>query len=396
MLYQNYVEPRLIGYKQEEKRKLFDALLIATNRAVHEEGVLRYSRNMADPEYSKVRLQVIEAAVASGLFESVKSPKGSPRMSRLIPTDELLDLMPTDPWAYENPDPSQPVRLVERNPERSELPVDPSHPTVVEYTRKLKLVNEVNTRYKITARRLLPRRSLFGTPHQLRPVHYAVFTGSMDLHGRLYTGRFGHQALRAMERQWICFDGEPSVELDYSAFHPRMLYHLEGLECLSDPYSLWGADTTDNQREMVKHLLSALINADTELAAIRACNYATSDYRCKRDRKVGKELDDARALRDTVRATGLSFAGILPLARERHYRINKYFCSDIGVQLMNKDSRIALNVLYHFARRDIPCLGMHDSFIVPAHAEAELKEVMHRSYRNVVGDFSPEVKRKGE
>ena len=154
--------------------------------------------------------------------------------------------------------------------------------------------------------------------------------------------------------------------------------------------------TTENQCKVAKQLVNSLINADSELAAIRSCNYATSQFKEGRTKKSGKDLEDARKLKDAVDAAKLNFAQMVPLVLERHYLIRDSFCSDAGVHLMNRDSRIALNVMHHFAKRDIPCLGVHDSFMVPCHAEAELKELMHRCYRNEIGEsFQPVIKKNG-
>ena len=58
---------------------------------------------------------------------------------------------------------------------------------------------------------------------------------------------------------------------------------------------------------------------------------------------------------------------------------------------MRMDSSIAIDILYHFAKRGCPCLSVHDSFIVPTSEEQELKRVMHRFYYARTG-FLPVVK----
>jgi hypothetical protein len=61
------------------------------------------------------------------------------------------------------------------------------------------------------------------------------------------------------------------------------------------------------------------------------------------------------------------------------------------MKLMRIDSAIALDVLYHFATIRTPCLGCHDSFVVPSHAASELREAMHSIYQKHV-HFLPVVK----
>ncbi len=52
---------------------------------------------------------------------------------------------------------------------------------------------------------------------------------------------------------------------------------------------------------------------------------------------------------------------------------------------------LALDVLSHFAKRGIPCLGVHDSFIVPAVHKSELWQVMTDCHRERIG-FLPVIK----
>jgi len=85
------------------------------------------------------------------------------------------------------------------------------------------------------------------------------------------------------------------------------------------------------------------------------------------------------------------FADVYDLAIERHSAIESYFGSDAGSQLMRTESRIALDVLFHFAAKGVPVLGVHDSFIVPHSHRDELWLVMHECYRADLG-FDPVVK----
>src|SRR5262249_50602394 len=154
--------------------------------------------------------------------------------------------------------------------------------------------------------------------------------------------------------------------------------HLEGLRFDDDPYALWGRRTTEPQRVMAKLLVKAMINAASPAAAISACNLATSIFTRERDeegrpvRKRGKELEDARRLLRARDETKLSFKRMYLLVLERHERISRHFGRDMGMTLMRHDSAIALDVLHHFASKCVPCLGVHDSFIVPEGFEEEL------------------------
>ena len=52
----------------------------------------------------------------------------------------------------------------------------------------------------------------------------------------------------------------------------------------------------------------------------------------------------------------------------------------MGVDLMYRDSLIAEDILRHFLNKKIPCLTIHDSFIVPIHHKDELFQVMTEIY----------------
>jgi hypothetical protein len=79
------------------------------------------------------------------------------------------------------------------------------------------------------------------------------------------------------------------------------------------------------------------------------------------------------------------------LARTCHALIACDFLTGLGTELMRIESGIALDVLYHFAARGIPVLGIHDSFIVPESHSDDLRAVMAECYRSKLG-FLPIVK----
>ena len=81
---------------------------------------------------------------------------------------------------------------------------------------------------------------------------------------------------------------------------------------------------------------------------------------------------------------------IYNLAKRHHAPIAHYFGSDAGMRLMNLDGRIALNILFYFVEQGVPCLGVHDSFIVPRRFEDELRNVMERFYKRYLG-YPPKI-----
>ena len=59
--------------------------------------------------------------------------------------------------------------------------------------------------------------------------------------------------------------------------------------------------------------------------------------------------------------------------------------SGAGKLLQRQDSAIALAVLWEMASHWIPCLSVHDSFIVPRFAAQVLKTAMLNVYRQKIG-----------
>ncbi len=70
---------------------------------------------------------------------------------------------------------------------------------------------------------------------------------------------------------------------------------------------------------------------------------------------------------------------------DTHKTISSYFNSGRGVELQNLDSCIAEAVLMHFTKQDIPCLCIHDSFIVEDRYKDELGDVMKEEYKKLFG-----------
>lgn len=385
---QNSFKAKYVADKREYWRQLLDAI----TRAVWANGCIRIPRGSGD--VSLKLLQIVECAVDAGFLHPQLSPPGSPNESRYIPLSSIRRLVSFNPREFAVQTEKFVTLFSRETPDHEslELDFDPTHPVSVEVQSKLERINAVNSGLLITCLQPDPwvRNAL--VVRQLCPVHIARFTDSWDLHGRLYTHSFGHQSIRRLERATIRFNDEPCVELDFGGLHPRMLYHLRGLEAPDDPYDLWPS-TPKPQREIAKLVLNATINAKSFRSAIAACHNRANEWDVVAKRpKYGKSLEDARVLRRAVATTGLDFRDVQQRAVQRHQAIAADFGRDMGLTLMRHDSRIALNVLYHFAKRDVPCLGVHDSFIVPERYAAELRSMMREIYSAEMNGFEPVIK----
>jgi hypothetical protein len=196
-------------------------------------------------------------------------------------------------------------------------------------------------------------------------IHRVFNRKSFKLGGRGYGAI--HQRLPKNLRPYIHINGQPTVESDYSAYHIRMLYHMEGIDYSDDPYLVCEGP---EMRATYKAVGLVAINAEN----------------------VGKAYG---GIFNELKSRGIPLpAGEKPITRlvnrfkDAHPRIAKYICADMGVHLMNIDSRIMNNILMKLMDRGILGLSVFDSVIVAEHHQDFLREIMVEEYEKVMG-FEP-------
>lgn len=200
---------------------------------------------------------------------------------------------------------------------------------------------------------------------------YRVFNkNSFNLGGRFY-GSF-HQTMPKEFRRGIMINGEKSVELDFAAHHVRIPYHLEKIDYREDPYL--ALTDEKNEREIFKKLLLIAINAETEVKAIRGFRNACIQG----------------AQKDFGPLTNANIKKMMDRVHNEHNRIARYLNSGAGLRLQNIDSKITEAILTSMTGQGIPCLPVHDSYIVPQQFEGHLKKAMMEEYERILG-FSPVI-----
>jgi hypothetical protein len=186
-----------------------------------------------------------------------------------------------------------------------------------------------------------------------RTLYRPFNNGSFQEGGRFYGGWW--QSVPKEYRPFITIDAKRTVELDYSEFHARMVYDIAGQKMPDEPFDI---GINASFRDLVKKAFYAIINAGP------------------RGVKQFADYDPAE--------TGLTWSEFLERIRQKHSAVAGYFFTGAGVTLQYKDSCLAERVLLHFARSNIPCLPIHDSFIMHHGYQKELNEVMRRGYREVM------------
>lgn len=211
-------------------------------------------------------------------------------------------------------------------------------------------------------------------PEIFRTDLYRQFNnGSFDQGGRLYGG-WWINAPRWLRKR-ITINEQPTVELDYSGCHIRMLYHQRGIDYIGDPYQLDELTACADEnglpegyfRDGVKQLVQALINGNPggkpEQAKIRGFSF--------------KPYFTRPQLRQMI--------------EEKHAPIANAFGTGAGLRLQRLDSDIALAIITRLQAQGVPTLPIHDSFIVPADQERRLRRIMEVGYKSNF-KFKPTIK----
>ena len=108
-------------------------------------------------------------------------------------------------------------------------------------------------------------------------------------------------------------------------------------------------------------------------------------------------LEAVMAIRDVFRRkqipTDLTTKAIITLIerfREAHHPIEDFLFSGIGLKLQNRDSKITEAILMRLMKQNIPCLPVHDSYIVETRYGGALEQAMIEEYEKIMG-FEPVI-----
>ena len=187
-------------------------------------------------------------------------------------------------------------------------------------------------------------------------------------------GRFDRgwwQQIDKEDRAKIYINDQPTLEVDFKAFHPNLLSNELGVRLADDPHELGELllpeviTTKEQQRAYVKLLVLMGINADSDKLAFQA--FRNDD----RQDKVANSLTD------------IQLAALLDAFIDKHPQFEDILCTGQALRLMNIDSQIANMVLDHFTNKNIPVLCIHDSFIIQYDKEPELRRILYQATHQV-------------
>lgn len=185
---------------------------------------------------------------------------------------------------------------------------------------------------------------------------------NLETGGRFYGGWW--QNIPKAYRSKLIVDGKRMVEFDYSNLHPTILYRQEGLKPPKDSYSLvideHFSDVQTNRaslRSMVKKAFNSMLNVKKPL------KNAPSGIK-------PKDFD-------------LKWSQISNAILKSHSNIAQHFYTGAGLRLQKVDSQIAEKVMLHFAKRRLPILPLHDSFLMHHGFKEELPNAMRKAFEEM-------------
>lgn len=254
----------------------------------------------------------------------------------------------------------------------------------------------------------------------LYKTFHRVFNVDFDHGGRFYNGVI--QQIPKYLRKYILINGNKTVELDYSGFHLRLLYHLNGEDYQDDPYKKLIDNQSDDKNEIIdglktypekEHFNSILKKSNIIPNISLTIPYANFRYLDERNKykiaqlilvnasekidKKGKKHDGEdvaiKGILDNLRNQGCvginknDVNKIIDKFKKYHSPIADYLYSGKSGELQNIDSRIINDIMIYFADKNIPTIPIHDSIIIEEQYEAALREQMMEVYKKHVGFY---------
>jgi hypothetical protein len=215
---------------------------------------------------------------------------------------------------------------------------------------------------------------------------YRVFNRSSYASlGRLYGGWW---MLCSKElRPFININDQSTCELDYHALHPHLLYAEAGVSApVGDMYAIAGLD-----RALVKKTMLTMLNADSVGEAYKGLRSelnksgkSITAFGGYEDDDTTEELEPWQYLQEHLATLSAFKAHLVQPILTKHQAIASSFMADKGTHLQYLDSFVCLRVLEAMTQQNIPCLSVHDSFIVPSQHEASLRLAMEESYKSIL------------
>jgi len=185
--------------------------------------------------------------------------------------------------------------------------------------------------------------------------------GNLKLNGRFYGGWW--QSIPSKYRPHITIDGKKTSEVDFSTMSLRILYAWGKID-IPDKRDLYDIGLRGSpsylkkSRELIKTYTNAILNDDSGFFRLKKAE---------------------------LKSLKLSHKELKSKVYETHKPIIKYFSTGVGLKTMFIDSQIAEKIMLYYLHDSVIVLPVHDSFIIRAGFETDLKIAMKRFFKEVVG-----------
>jgi hypothetical protein len=252
--------------------------------------------------------------------------------------------------------------------------------TFLGMNNRVKIINEVINSAEITLpldfinkhSRGEKRLVIDGNYVDLRKTYlYRIFNNNFKSGGRFYRGYW--QQLSEDQRSLIHINGQETIEKDFCAIHPNLLYVFKTKKLFDgDPYDIPEHSGDKVLRKATKLAFLILLNAKDKKSAQSALYQRFYEH--------DNSKDESQSIFKRTNITDL-----LDAIDRIHAPIKNYFASDISGKLQFTDARIAEETMLTLAKSGIVCLPVHDSFIVQKQFENDLISAMDEAFKKVTG-----------
>lgn len=197
---------------------------------------------------------------------------------------------------------------------------------------------------------------------------------------REYRGRI-HLGLHEGERpRW-------TVEVDYSAVQPSILYARVGAKLPEQPYAIDEASSIfEDARDYVKKAFMCMLNATDRRSAELALAREVRDAHFWRWLETNRgEPRPKMSLREMLPRGWMTPTRVLTRLEQLHAPVSAYLYSGVGTELQFTDSQVAETLMLRMLDEGEVVLPIHDSFLVRKGSESRLRQLMHQVFLEVVG-----------
>lgn len=221
-----------------------------------------------------------------------------------------------------------------------------------------------------------------GDGNLLTNFYCRVFNNTLEHGGRWYRSdvlRMKHHypddEAKDQSRLDITIDGDKVVEIDYVSLHFRIVAAMRGMDMSRLPKDVYSSVLDDTptavDRLVIKQAVNILFNCNSRRQAEDTLKGQIN--KLSPEQKTDLSIGSAKLL----------IAGLLD--KYQMFEEVLFKGDNFGMVLQNQDSWLAHRVLKQMVENNIPCLPVHDSFIVARQHEPILIKAMCNGFREMFG-----------